>query len=243
MDYAEIDRIMVQKSLATDPAFEDLRIAIQPTPKLDGCPLGLYFPDTSTITLPPDATQGALLHELGHRHGHYYYDDLSEQYAESFRKRYQKGKALLYLGNDFARLPQFGSLFEEGEKGAVEIALLQPLTPDQLYEIKSQLYSYGKRPKVYYGNSEVPWVRIEFVKGVDWLVIIGATVGGLALLTIGSIGYAIYKWTTATPWVVPMALAGFGTFLFLKFAAKQVEKRTGKKWDRFIEEEWRWGKG
>ncbi|GAJ11682.1 unnamed protein product, partial [marine sediment metagenome] len=131
-----------------------------------------------TIVLPPDALEGALFHELGHRHGHYYYDDLSEKYAENFRKQYQKGRALLYLGNDFNILPRFGALFEEGERGAVEVALFQPLTPNELYQIESQLCSYGETPKVYYGNSEVPWVRVEFTKGVDWMVIIGSILAG-----------------------------------------------------------------
>lgn len=223
MNYEDIDRLMTTKNLMSDPAFGDeLIIAIEPTPNMDGCPLGLYYPDTATVILPPDATQGALFHELGHRHGHYYYDDLSERYAESFRKRYQKGRALLYLGNHFERLPKFGALFEEGEKGAVEIALLQPLTPDELYEVKSQLYSYGERPRVYYHNSEVPWVRVEFTKGVDWLVIVGSVMAASAITTAGLVGYAVYKLSEQFPWVVPVSLLGIGMFFLRRAMIKQA---------------------
>ncbi len=224
MNYEMIDRIMAQKSLATDPAFGDeLHIAIQPTPNLNGCPLGLYFPDPpATIVLPPDALEGVLLHELGHRHGHFYYQDLSEKYAEDFRKIYQRGRALLYLGPDFARLPKFGRIFEEGERGAVEIALLQPLTPDELYYFKSQLSSYGERPpEVYLGNSELPWVRVEFTKGVDWIAIIGSILAGTTLAGVGALGYAVYKTAEASPWVVPFALFGVVSALLLRAAIRQ----------------------
>jgi len=222
MDYALIDQIMTAKSLAADPAFEKLTISIEPTPNLDGCPLGLYYPDAGRIVLPPDSTEAALLHELGHRSGHFYYGDLSENYAEYFRKIYQpKGRTLLYMGNDFSNLPRFGALFEEGERGTVEIALLQPLTPDDLLQLKSQLYSYGERPEVYYGNSEIPWVRVEFIKGIDWMVIIGSILAGTTAAGIGAIGYAVYKTAETTPWVIPMSLAGVGALLLLRAAMRQ----------------------
>lgn len=226
MDYPTIDRLMAAKSLASNPAFEDLYISIQPMPNLNGCPLGLYYPDRSMIALPSDATQGALFHELGHRHGHYYYDDLSEAYAESFRRKYQKGRALLYSGNDLANLPRLGSLFEEGERGAVEIALLQPLTPDQLHQIKSQFYSYGEPiPKFHYGNSEVPWIRIDFTKGVDWLVVIGSVMAASVLATVGALGYAVYKVSEELPWIAPVSLLGVGMFFLLRAMAREAARR------------------
>lgn len=222
MNFREIDQILAAKGLLNDPAFQNLHFLIEEIPCSDGCPLGLYYPDTSTIILPPDATEAVLLHELGHRHGCYYYNDLSERYAEDFRKIYQaKGKVLLYAGGDFSRLPKFGQLFEEGERGAVEVALLQPLTPNELYQIESQLCSYGETPKVYYGNSEVPWARVEFTKGVDWLVIIGSVLAGATVAGIGAIGYAVYKTAETTPWVVPVALAGAGALLLLRAAMRE----------------------
>ncbi|MBA7537520.1 hypothetical protein ES705_29789 [subsurface metagenome] len=114
MDYQMIDSIMARRNLSTDPAFDNLVISIEPVPSFNGCPLGLYYPDKRTIVMPPDGLESALLHELGHRHGHYYYDDISEKYAEYFRKIYQpKGRALLYRGNHFERLSKFEVLFEE----------------------------------------------------------------------------------------------------------------------------------
>jgi len=233
MTYEQIDQLILAKDLFNDSAFEDLIIAIEPISCTDGCPLGLYFPvdewsphvermvSEGTIILPPDATQGALLHELGHRHAHYHYDDLSERAAENFRKRYQKGRALLYLGNDFARLPKFGPLFEEGERGAVEIGLMHPLTRDELYQIKSALYVDGERAKIYHGNSEVAWLRVEFTKGADWLVIIGASLAGIVAATAGVIGYAVYKTAKDLPWIVPLVLFGPGAALILRAAIKQ----------------------
>lgn len=215
MDYDAIDTIISAKSLASDPAFEDLIISIEPIPSFNSCPLGLYYPDTRTILLPPDASEGALLHELGHRHGDYHYGDLSEKYAEDFRKRYRGGKVLLYKGNDFNRLPSFSGLFEEGEKGAVEIALLQPLTQDILDDIRNQLYSYGEIPEIHYGNSEVPVLRVEFTKGIDWLVIIGGTLAGFTAVTAGIIGYAIYKVSVDNPWITPIAIAGTASSFLL----------------------------
>jgi len=227
MDYAQIDRIMTAKGLLNDLAFgEDLYIAIQPMPNLNGCPLGLYYPDQSLIALPLNASEAALLHELGHRHGHFYYDNLSERYAENFRERYQGGGALLYQGDNFKNLPKFGALFEEGEKGAVEIALLQPLAPGQLYEIKSQLAGYGEvAPKVCYGNNETPWVRFEFTKGVDWLVIIGSVMAASVLATVGALGYAVYKVSETLPWVVPTVLFGTGLFFFMRGITREASKR------------------
>lgn len=228
MDYRDIDLVLAEKGLASEPAFDDLVISIKPIPSFNGCPLGLYYPDSpspdmGTIVLPPDGLKSALLHELGHRHGHYYYDDLSERYAEDFRKRHQpEGRALLYTGNYFENLSKFGTIFEEGERGAVEIALFQPLTYNELYDIKDSLYSYSEPPpKVYYGGGYNPFVRFEFTKGVDWLVIIGATLTGVLVAGVGALGYAVYKTSKETPWIIPLTLAATGAFFLLRHAYKK----------------------
>lgn len=235
MDYREIDSIMVAKSLATDPAFDDLRITLEPMPNLNGCPLGLYYPDTATVALPLDATVAALLHELGHRHGHYYYNDLSEVYAENYRKAYQpKGKELLYVGKDLSNLPKFGVLFEEGERGAIEVALAYPLSSSELQSFKSEVLSHRihseKAPKFYYGGDNTPWIRVEFTKGVDWFTIIGATMAASAVATLGAIGYAIFKMTKELPWIFPLTLVGTGMFFLMRAAWRQeaVKARVAK---------------
>ena len=225
MDFQDIQIIMANKNLASNPAFDDLKILIEPIPCFNGCPLGLYYPDNALIVLPPDATKGALFHELGHRYGHFYYDDLSERYAENFRKKYEKGKTLLYAGSDFNRLPNFGTIFEEGEKGAVEVALFQPITRSDLDDFGIELYRhrspFEKSPEVRYGNNSTPWVRVEFTKGVDWLVIIGSVLTATILAGVGAIGYAVYKTSKDMPWMVPLALAATGSFLLLRYAAKK----------------------
>jgi len=246
MDFSDVQRIMVTKGFAADPAFENVRIGIEPIQCYNGCPLGLYFPDAEwspyvqdvvpggTIVIPPNATEATLLHELGHRHGHYYYNDLSEAYAEYFRRIYQPTeRVMLYAGDDFSRLPNFGSVFEEGERGAVEVALLQPLMPEALSEIQGQLSSYDEPPpRCYYGNSSTPFIRFEFTKGIDWLTIIGATLAGLTAFTGGIVAYAIYKVAEEKPWITPIAVIGTvaGIVLGLGLGAKyapQIKAQLG----------------
>jgi len=102
MNYKQIDQIMAVYGFMYDPAFDNVKIGIEPIKCYNGCPLGLYFPSEEwnqgvgaivpggTIIIPLEGSEDTLLHELGHRHGHYYYDDLSERYAENFRQIYQQ---------------------------------------------------------------------------------------------------------------------------------------------------------
>ena len=98
MEYGNVDRFMKDTGLAQDPAFDYLHFLNEPIRATLGDLriLGLYYPEAgkdaygylppSTIHLPPDASISTLLHELGHRHGDYYYNDISEKYAEDWRK-------------------------------------------------------------------------------------------------------------------------------------------------------------
>ncbi|MBA7466243.1 hypothetical protein ES707_01420 [subsurface metagenome] len=225
MNFQEIESIMAAKGLSNDPAFGSLHLLIEEIPCFDGCPLGLFYPDTATIILPPSATDSALLHELGHRHGQYYHDDLSEVYAENFRKAYERGRALLYTGNRFEKLPRLGALFEEGEKGAVEIAFDRPLAMDELHALKDQFYGYGEAlPRFFYGVDETPFVRIEFKQGVNWPVIIGAAMAGVTVLTAASLGYVLYKAAEDMPRIVPVSLFAFGAYTVLRMAVREAKK-------------------
>lgn len=101
MRYEEIDRFMQETGLAEDPAFDDLNFLIEPiNATLNGRTiLGLYYKSHSidhlgaipahTIHLPENADYQTLLHELGHRHGDYYHQNLSEEYAEQYRMKNQ----------------------------------------------------------------------------------------------------------------------------------------------------------
>jgi hypothetical protein len=109
MDVAAIKEIMLQKGIADDPAWQTVNFAIRPIPCLsrNDCPLGLYFPvaervpklggvvPARTIIIPPNSTEGVLLHELGHHHGNFYYQDVSEEYARAYRQVHQ-GDGLPY---------------------------------------------------------------------------------------------------------------------------------------------------
>jgi len=105
MDYDAIDRFMKRTGLANEPAFDFLHIMNEPIPSPETRKiLGLYYPDgdeakdgfgylpPSTMILPPDADVSTLLHELGHRYGHFYYDDLTEAFAESYSAWIAHGK-------------------------------------------------------------------------------------------------------------------------------------------------------
>jgi hypothetical protein len=102
MDYKAIDRFMKQTGLNKEPAFDFLHFLSEDIPPMEKKRiLGLYFPDgaahhvfgplpASTIVLPLDSDEETLKHELGHRYGDYYYDNLSESFAEDYRKHLNK---------------------------------------------------------------------------------------------------------------------------------------------------------
>ena len=227
MTYEEIDRIMDIKGLSSDPAFDALHFLIEEIRCFDGCPLGVLYPDTATIIHPPEGTDSASLHELGHRHGQYYHDNLSEVYAENFRKAHEKGKGrvLLYAGNRFETLERLGVLFKEGEKGAVEIAFNRPLAMDELYALKDRFYGYGEAlPRFFYGVDDIPFIRIEFMRGIDWMTIIGAVMAASVVGTVGAIGYAVYKMSETVPWIMPVSLLGTGLFFLFRAMAKEAKR-------------------
>jgi hypothetical protein len=103
VDYQAIDRFMKQTGLDKEPAFDFLHFLSEDIPPMEKKRiLGLYFPDgdpsnhafgylpASTIVLPLDSDVDTLLHELGHRYGDYYYGNLSESFAEDYRKHAKK---------------------------------------------------------------------------------------------------------------------------------------------------------
>lgn len=100
MNYSNFQQILDAHGLSNEPAFDDLFVEISPiSPDEKGkIPLGLYYPDDKLIVLPPTLTyapgslgESVALHELGHRHGHYYWNDISEEYAENYRQSHQHG--------------------------------------------------------------------------------------------------------------------------------------------------------
>jgi len=211
MDYHEIDYILIRNGLAQEPAFDQVGIAIRPIPDMDGCPLGLYYPDSALIVIPPDGYESVLLHELGHRYGHYYQNNLSEQFAEEYRRHYQKSTALMYSGGDFARMPKFDALFQEGERGVLAVSFSDHLCQDDLMAIRQEFFqcSCGEPiPQIAYSEEQSPTITVHFQKGVDWLSITALFLGAVTIAGIGAISYAIYKVAKDTPWVFPLAIFG-----------------------------------
>ncbi len=107
MDYNVVDSFMKQYNLDREPAFDFLHFLDEDIPPQQNRRiLGLYYPigdhastgfgylPPSTIILPPDATIDTLLHELGHRYGDFYYDDISEEFAERYRKNFKLEPAM-----------------------------------------------------------------------------------------------------------------------------------------------------
>lgn len=101
MLYPEIDLFMKETGLDAEPAFDYLHFVTEGILPGGGATiLGLYYPTAdydrrgyippSTIILPPDGSPSTLLHELGHRYGHFYHNDLSELFAEKYRKAWEK---------------------------------------------------------------------------------------------------------------------------------------------------------
>lgn len=88
MDIEHI-RQLIEDLDISGPAFEDTRFEISELPPMDGVGLGCYFPDENLIVVAPYAEEAVILHEMGHRHADFYYHDLSEEAAESFRRVYQ----------------------------------------------------------------------------------------------------------------------------------------------------------
>lgn len=235
MEYSDVQSIMNIHGLNGEPAFENVNISIAPIDcDVGPCPLGLYYPDTELIVIPPGQSltvgEGVLLHELGHRYGHFYYGDLSEKFAEVYRVGHQKKAiACMYAGDNLAKLPAMTSIFEEGERGVVEIVLGRELNQGELDAIRHQLYiqSQGERPpQVSYTPGQYPTLVMNFTKGVDWPVLIGATLAGVVVLEVGILAYAVYKISADMPWVVPVVIFGGITFFLLRAALKNASVRS-----------------
>jgi len=86
----DIERIhaLIKDLEIDDPAFESTKFEIAGILLLKRW-WGAYYPSENLIAISPYADEAVVLHEMGHRHADFYYSDLSEGAAESFRKVYQ----------------------------------------------------------------------------------------------------------------------------------------------------------
>jgi hypothetical protein len=172
--------------------------------------LGLYFPEgeepynqygylpPSTIILPPDADFETLRHELGHRHGHYYYGDISEEYAENYRKAHGAGSYAARMqpvaqttewqqvaqGDqlNINALPDYESQLTEGQNARVDFNFRTPVPTFQVDALRSTLSFAGvtNLQVVSSGNT----IKIYYTKDPWWLPIIIIAVLAIAILLI-----------------------------------------------------------
>lgn len=224
MDYPEVDSIFLRHGLAQEPAFDKVGIAIRPIPDMEGCPLGLYYPDSALVVIPPDGYESVLLHELGHRYGHFYYENLSEDFAEDWRSSHQgESRVLFYSGGDFARLNKMGKLYKEGQHGEIQVAFNLPVSFHDISTIMSNMQreSGGEAlPEVHYIGKDPSVLGFSFTKGIDWPNIINLSLTAVTALGVIALGYAIYKTAKESPWVIPLVL--FGTVAGVVLLSKRL---------------------
>ena len=166
IDYEHIENVILSKGFGSEPAFSNTTFNVEPIPCLNGsnaCPIGLYLYRENKIVVSPGWSEGTLLHELGHRYGHYYYDDLSESFAESFRKEQvayllpqrfvvAEGTGADMVTADWAKVD---NLFMVGEKGEFLWRLDFPITPVDVTALQNALRNAGLNASVAASNSTV----------------------------------------------------------------------------------------
>ena len=216
MRYENISTTLQRKGLSNEPAFQSVRYVLEDIPCDKGsCPLGLYDPEHDTIILPPKFLEGALLHELGHRYEDFYYGgDLSEVFAEDYRRKYSNGgKVLLAFrpASEFHALAAFEPLYKEGDRGAVEMRLSCP--PDE-----STLYALSQYPQLRYAYG-ADFLRVEFTKSMPFLPII---LGVGTVLIAGMLGFGVFKIEEEIKkLVLPLSLIAAGTLLLYGLATRR----------------------
>ena len=228
MNYQDVFRVMQKTGMENDPAFADVKFLIQPIPMMDGCPLGLYVPERKDIILPPEFSPAALYHEIGHAYGDYHYHNLSEQYAESFRRQYMNNGAL-YVGSDFLRLARMGRLFKEGESGRVDIAVRRLPDAAELAKMRAVFSRINEPPPKVTAqyDGDLPVVHIDFTKGFDWFVIIGGVLISIIVADLAALAYAIYKANQEFPWILPLTLGAIASGFIIYGAYRYSKSHPG----------------
>ena len=219
---AEVPSALVRTGLSTEPALQGLAYVFEPIPcgRYNGCPLGLYNSDIRTITLPPVYLEGVLFHEWGHAFGDFYYGDLSEEYAEWFRRSLGGGKlvALAALpADEFHRLASFEAIFQPGERGAVEIGL-SSASPEELEAFRRGLPAGARF------SSGPDFVRVEFTKTTVPFLPFIFPLGAVFLASM--IGFGVFKVEEAVAKnIVPIALIAGGSLLVYGLANSWIRTR------------------
>lgn len=210
-DLEKVDNIMRSRGLLNDPAFSQTQFQITPLACMDGCPVGLYRYNENLIQLPPGFSEGTVLHELGHRFGHYYHDDLSEAYAEDYRKQFvgyfpdrlviAEGFTSDLIMTDWPRMDKF---FPPGSKGEMAFYLPWPLTDNDLLTTNIALAEVGLHAQAIQVNGRV---SISFTQGYVPFFLTLSTLGFLVNTESGTQvdRFIVYSVTGS---LVPFLVAG-----------------------------------
>ena len=106
---------------------------------------------------------------------------------------------------DLAKLKNYESEFEEGQRGRLDIDLRYVVPQSVAGELQNRLKQAGvEECRVERGS---PQLKVYFKKGFPWLAVIAATILALVVLAVLIIGWSLFKE------IVPVALQPLiGTF-------------------------------
>lgn len=217
-DYERILSAIRSLGMAKEPALVGTAFSVEDIScENSKCPLGLYDPNTNTITIPPGFYDSVLVHEIGHRFGHYYYNDLSEAFAERFRMEHTPGAVLVAAGSaaEFRNLDRYEALFKEGARGRVEIAFCRPITRDDLIPVRDMLSKHPQLCAAYQGNI----LAIDFRKGIPFLPII---LGLGMIITAGFVGFGLFRVTeSVADKLIPLSLIAGGFLIIYSMTSRR----------------------
>lgn len=228
MDYEDVDRVLDEYGLASDLAFRDVFVSIAPIPKKENA-LGLYYPGSELIVVPPECEDDVLLHELGHRYGHYYHGNLTEVFAETFRRQAMRGNTLI-MTTDVERAEQAE---KEAPMGMLEVRFYTDsvLAPAEMQQIFSRLDESGVDLRSVHQGVEdgFPYVGVVYNREAPLGAVAALPLAIIPLIAFGMIaalvGIGIFKLEDITSSIAKLLLIVFGgTIVIAALARKPVER-------------------
>jgi len=225
MEDVRVRKTILRYGLAHDLAFADTRVLFDPIRCNGRCPLGMYDTDTNIIYLAPIWSEATLLHELGHRHGHYYHDDISEGYAERWRKTLM-AKDLLAEGGpgDTARMTEVSSLLRPGESGVFEVYYDRTVTREMLDEVYRAALEAGLDIGVLEGQDNILRMGFKAPRVAKFLPL-AALVWVVGLGIGGVLAWGVYRITnTIADKAVSILVIGTGAVILYKVLSNLTER-------------------
>ena len=226
---SRIEAVMVKHGLLGDPAFVGTKFFVDEILCQSRCPLGMYDVDNNEIYLAPLFSEDTLLHELGHRYGHYYYaKPFSEEFANMFMKTHQSNKHLVAEGTpaESYLFEQAESLFNSGESALLEVYSEEPFSSADAEAVKQRLIEEGVPVQSVEALGRVLRVRFSRYEGANFLPLF-PIIGGIILLGMGGIlSWALFRITNeAVNKLIPLVLIGIGAFIVYTHITKGSKAR------------------